>query len=303
MKRLVLLTTCLLLTGTAHADTRDEVVIKFIDLPGFERVDIDTLNASLASHWIDTDTAPSAVGPIEKAVLIATGAIPSTRTRTEVSFGAIRNSGSGSISAIEVRHYNLGPLIRDEAIASYDNVADLPEFGLGDHMAWRFVFVPSDEGTPTLTDAARRTISQAEANQEKCSGRWCLDFNASFDMMLRWRALETKLPTWPALYLDREDEIATPAQTVADLAVLGYWANAESGHYQWTGGEHPEGARGVVPFRFIGIDRNLGQEAAIDAVWHETRLNDDELAEIYFRRAEIAGEVSLMLQTVVRPGY
>ena len=40
---------------------------------------------------------------------------------------------------------------------------------------------------------------------------------------------------------------------------------------------------------FIGIDRNLGQEAAIDAVWQETQLMDDSLSAMAFRRLELPG--------------
>jgi hypothetical protein len=50
----------------------------------------------------------------------------------------------------------------------------------------------------------------------------------------------------------------------------------------------PEAARRITPYRFISIDRNLGQEVMIDSVWHETLLNDDALSEILFRRLEIA---------------
>ena len=50
----------------------------------------------------------------------------------------------------------------------------------------------------------------------------------------------------------------------------------------------------TTPYRFITIDRNLGQEGAIDTVWRETELMDDSLSAISFRHIDVAGQVYLM---------
>ena len=144
-----------------------------------------------------------------------------------------------------------------------------------------------------LLEASSRIISDKEASKADCTGRPCLNPYASFDT-LAWEEIEGRVQTWPELYTSESDESSTPAHAIAELAVLGFWANAESGDYQWTGGEHPEAVRDATPYRFIGIDRHLGQEASIDAIWQETALNDDALLSISFRRAEVGGSVHLM---------
>lgn len=269
-------TLAILLAGTALAAAQDieTEIDTFIGADGFERLDVDLL---------------------EKALILATSEIPSIRTRTALAFGQILTEEDGPVSFIEVRHYNLGPIIRQEVIAEFGkgDVADEEAFGLGDHMAWRFVFQPLMGNSAALMDASSKIISDKSAAKHDCTGRPCLDPFAGFDA-LDWEDMDGQLPVWPEMYATESDETATPAHAVAQLAVLGFWANSESGAYQWTGGEHPEAVRDATPFRFIGIDRQLEQQASIDAIWQETRLNDHALASVTFRRAEGGGTVRLM---------
>ena len=133
-------------TGIATANDIETAIDQFLAPPGYERVDVIALEQSLQEYWLDTTTIGpgGAVGPIEKALLIATGAIPSERTRTARAYGELYDEQHGRLSFIELRHYNLGPAIRDMAIEAYgaDNTADASEFGEGEHFGWRFVFMP-----------------------------------------------------------------------------------------------------------------------------------------------------------------
>lgn len=295
--------TVLLLAGSAIASAQavtQQDADAFILAHGFERLDFLALEDELYGLWLDDDavTPGGAVGPLEKAMWIADRAMPSVRTRTAIAYGEMIHDDNGAplaISFIEVRHFNLGPAIRDQVAKDYgeENTAPVEQFGTGEHMAWRFIFQPLMNNSAVLVDASSRVISPKEAAKSDCTGRPCLDLYAGFDA-IEWENIDGQVSAWPRLYSDQSDEVSTPAHAIAELAVFGYWANAESGQYQWTGGEHPEGARGSEPYRFIGIDRHLGQEASIDAIWRETLLNDDELAAISFRRAEVAGSVYLM---------
>lgn len=299
-------TLLLLLAAPAFAQTSEvnDAITKFVGAPGFERLDPVTTEQDLNAFWLDLETiSPGGpIGPIEKALLTATSAIPSTRTRTAISYGEMVDEEAGPISFIELRHYNLGPQIRNDAIDAYgaENVGTPDDFGTGDHMAWRFVFMPLMNNAAIVRDVSNRTISPDDAADDECTGRPCLDPYASFEDMADWQEMGGTLPDWPAQYPDAVDGLSTPAHTIAELAVMGFWASAESGTYQWTGGEHPEAARNFQPYRFIGIDRDLGQEAMIDSVWRETLVNDDALSEILFRRLEIAGQVYLMQAGVER---
>lgn len=280
------------------AQPLDAAMHDFLGAPGFQSEDVSALDESLADHWLDGTamTPGGGVGPIEKALLIAAEAIPSIRTRTAISYGERIGEDGSPTSFITLRHYNLGPVIRAETADAYgeENTADIEEFGLGDHMEWRMVFQPVMGHAAMLFDASRRVIPQDEAEQDDCFGRLCLDPYAGFDEMAEWDETSNTLPAWPDIYPVQSDDVSTPANAVAELAVLGYWASAESGSYQWTGGEHPEAIRDATPYRFISIDRHLGQEASIDTVWRETALNDDSLFAVLYRRAEVAGEVYLM---------
>ena len=304
MNRLLASALCILVgSGPVVAHELDDAITKFVGAAGFEHADAAAIEQDLNAFWLDFETiSPGGqVGPIEKAVLTATSAIPSTRTRTAIAYGEMIDEQMGTVSFIEVRHYNLGPQIRSDAIDAYgaENVGTTEEFGAGDHMAWRFVFVPLMNNSAVLLDVSNRTISENDAAADDCSQRPCLDPYASFEDIAEWEAVGGALPDWPAQYPEVSDGIATPAHTIAELAVLGFWANAESGGYQWTGGEHPEAARSFQPYRFIDIDRNLGQELMIDTVWRETLLNDDAISEILFRRFQV-GEVYLMRASIGR---
>ena len=302
MKHFAILLAALLgTTGLATAQSIDAQIAGFIGAEGFEPQVPEHLEMELANLWLD-DTAISPgglVGPLEKAMMLAEMAIPSVRTRTAMAYGQIIDDENGAplpYSFIEVRHYNFGPIIHADTAEAYgaENTADMAEFGLGDHMAWRFVFRPVMGNSAILIDASSRIMSDEEASADDCNGIACLDPWANLDQLADWQEINGRLPTWPPLYPTESSEVTAPAYAISQLAVLGFWANAESGHYQWTGGEHPEAARGYEPYRFISIDRNLGQEFVIDTVWRETALNDDALAAISFRQLDIAGQITLM---------
>lgn len=284
-------------TALASAQSLQDQIQDFIHAPGFTAEDVPALDVRLIDQWFDLTavTPGGTVGPLEKAVLIADKSIESGRTRTAIEFGEVVGADGTPYSFIEVRHYNLAAVIHAETVAAYgeENTAPVEEFGRGPHMAWRFVFSPEMNNAAVLLEASSRIISDKEATKSDCTGRPCLDPYATFDAMA-WEAIEGQVAQWPELYATEADETSTAAHAIAELAVFGFWANVESGFYQWTGGEHPETIRDATPYRFIGIDRNLGQEASIDTVWRETALNDDELSSIAFRRAEIGGQVQLM---------
>lgn len=290
-------------TALASAQSLENQIHDFIYAPGFTAEDIPALDVRLIDQWFDLTvmTPGGTVGPLEKAMLIADRSIESGRTRTAIAYGELIGEDGTPYSLVEVRHFNLGPVIHAETADAdgEENTAPIEDFGRGDHMAWRFIFIPEMNNTAVLLEASSRTISDKEASKADCTGRPCLDPYAGFDA-IEWSDIEGQVAGWPDLYATQSDETSTPTHAIAQLAVLGFWANAESGYYQWTGGEHPEAIRDATPYRFIAIDRNLGQEAAIDTIWQETAVNDDELYAIAFRRAEVGGQVYLMRSSTPR---
>jgi hypothetical protein len=284
-------------TTLASAQSPDAAIAAFIHAPDFTVEDVSRLEERLINQWLDLSVATpgGTVGPLEKAMLIADMAIEGIRTRSALAYGEVITDDGTPVSFVEVRHYNLAKVLHAETADAYgiENTAPVEEFGLGEHMEWRFVFMPVMNNAAILLEASSRIISDKEASKHDCTGRPCLDPYAGFENYA-WEEIDAQVPAWPDIYVTESDETSTPAHAIAQLAVFGYWANAESGDYQWTGGEHPEAIHDAVPYRFIGIDRHLGQEASIDAIWQETALNDDALASIAFRRAEVGGSVYLM---------
>lgn len=289
-------------TSLASAQTIDEATHAFINDTGFEAQSASDLEAAIAGKWLDTDkiTPGGTVGPIEKAMIIADQAIPASRTRSVISYGEMlvhEDASSVPYSFIEIRHYNLGPTIHAETAEAYgaENTADIEEFGTGEHMAWRFVFRPLMGSSAVLIDASSRVITPKQASRHDCNGAPCLSTAPTHEDMTAWKEITGERPGWPLLYPDMsEEEVTVPAYAISALATLGYWANVESGDYQWTGGEHPEAARGPDPYRFISIERNLGQEIGLDSVWRETLLNDDSLSGLLFRLVDIGGYHTVM---------
>ena len=285
-------------TSLAGAQTLDAQIADFVGAPGFVMQDVSRLDDRLSQIWLDTTAlSPGGpVGPLEKAMMIADTDIDSTRTRSAIAYGQVLAEDGTPVSFVQVRHYNLAAVIHAETVDAYgaENTADIADFGTGDHRAWRFVFQPVMNNAAILVQASARTISPQEAAEDDCMGRPCLDLYTGFGTPFDWREMDWTTTNWPDLYPSRFGGLASPAYTIAQLAVLGFWASAESGAYQWSGGEHPEAARDATPFRFIGIDRNLGQDDSIETVWHETLLNDDSIATIAYRLVEVVGKVYLM---------
>ncbi|WP_137152798.1 hypothetical protein [Devosia sp. FKR38] len=291
-------------TAVAAAQTLDEQIVNFVGAPGFATQDVAGLNNRLDQNWLDQDSVSpgGAVGPLEKAMLIAETGIGSTRTRSAISYGEVIAEDGTPVSFIEVRHYNMAAPLHAETVDAYgvEDTADVADFGEGEHKAWRFVFQPMMNNVAVLVEASVRVISPEEAAKDDCLGQPCLALDAEDNHPMDWTEIDGTLPSWPELYPSDGTGIATPAATIAQIAVLGYWASAESGSYQWTGGEHPEAARDATPYRFIGIDRNLGQDDSIATDWHETLLNDDSMSELAYRYIGVIGQVWLMQATKPR---
>ena len=159
----------LLTTALASAQPLDDQIHDFIYAPGFTAEDIGRLDERLINQWLDLTVATpgGTVGPLEKAMLIADMAIEGIRTRSALAYGEVIGEDGTPYSFVEVRHYNLAAVIHAETEDAYgpENTAPVEEFGLGDHMAWRFVFMPE------MNNAARG--GPAALEMEERTTRWC----------------------------------------------------------------------------------------------------------------------------------
>jgi hypothetical protein len=276
----------------------DTTIADFLDAPGFARADWERINAQLAENWLRTDlVSPGGnVGPVEQAVLLADAENAADRTRTAIAYGEVivdDNGAPSTYSFVELRRYNLGPAIREALIAELgaDAVDDAEAFGEGPHEAWRLVFAPVMGNVAALLEASHRIIPEDEAAGADCTGRPCLDVFVTLDDLAAWEDAGLDEVTWQPHFAASAEGIVTEAHAIAELEVAQRVAGVEGEQYLWSGGEHPEAIADETPFRFYAIDRNLGQELAVDAVSINTRLNDDSIRDMMIRRIEVAGDV------------
>lgn len=302
---LALFAACLL-PLSAHAADVDAVVATFVGEDGFERRDVEAVDAKLLAAFT-ASTAGAArpdagASPLEKALLLVDALEPALpRTRTMLRYGQMLD-GDTPYAFVTVERYNFGPVIRRMVIDDYgEENADEPEaFGVGPHVAWRVVTMPLMGQQASLVAVARGEIADREAGATDCAGRPCLAFEPLPDDLHEWREAETVIDMGSAYTAATGDEVATPARIAAELAVAAGIAAVEEGHMGWRGPEQPEAARDNEPFLFLTIDRDLGQETAMDAMLGQTLLNDDAVAELWTRRVEFPGMVSFMQAATAR---
>ncbi len=293
-----LLATCLL-AAPAQADQLDAAIAAYATGADWTAAEVqpqeDTLQASL-----EPGADASTLGPLEKALLLFDLAEPPLpRSRTLLRYGQIILDESESplpVVFIEVARYNLGPAIRAAVMADYgaENTAPPEDFGIGPHVAWRYVFMPVMGNAAALLAAARRSeIPEADADVADCLGRGCLDLLVSVEELLPWdEAVAPDVDFEPPYEsFAGEFDSATPARTAAELALSQNLALLVDGAYQWQGPEQPEAALDGAPFLFLELDKDLDQDTASDAVLALTQLNDDSLVALWSRRLELPDDV------------
>ena len=208
------------------------------------------------------------------------------------------------VSFIDLQRYNLGPAIRLDAIDSYgaENVADAEAFGVGPHVAWRFVMLPTAKLSALLLAASRREIADEEAAGRNCLPRACPSLDP-IDDLADWSDPQTAagLPPTPYPFVVSTahddtvpDEIAPAAQAL-ELAIAAGIASPGADGLLWSFPERA-GHSSPDPFVVVVIDRNLGQEAMSAAVLGIAKVDKDHDQ----RWVRLSGGVSdgLAVQTI-----
>lgn len=308
--RLPALLACLLaLAGPAAADEGlERAIADFVTGPGWTAQDPEVLESALDSTLSPNGALrPSAnLSALEKALLILEGRETALeRTRTLLRYGQVTLAEDGAllpVSFIQVERYNLGPLLHQLAVEEYgaENVADPEDFGVGPHVAWRFVFMPVTGNEAQLLEAARSEVAEQQAARTPCLDRPCLDLFARSDELHAWKEIQGPPTGFESLYEAWQDEIAVNARIAAELALPLGLATVEDGSYVWTGSEQPEAAPDGRPYLFLQIDRNLGQALGSDAILAATALNDHALSAFWVRRVEYPGHLAWQSLTVTR---
>lgn len=282
----------------AASEYLEEEIAAFVGAPGWERAEAGLIEQALIDQLQDPRSVSpgGSLGPLEKALLLLESEEPPLpRTRTLLRYGQITLDEDGTalpVSFVQVERYNLGPAIRAMAAEEYgaENVGAPEDFGVGPHVAWRFVFMPVMGSSALLLDAARAEIDEPAALGADCLGRGCLEMTVPADDLLPWLESEAPELDFVSPYTAERDGIAVAARAVAELSLLQALATLEGGQYLWLGVEQAEAASDGRPFLFFLEDRDLGQDSASETLLVQSELNDDQLFAFWSRRLQVPGE-------------
>lgn len=276
----------------AFADEVDEAIAAFISKDGFQSQDVNAVDDKMMPLYKERPGAmrpDSSVNVFEKALLVTEAMEPSLpRVRYFLRYGQMIQDET-PVSFVTVERYNLGPAIHKSVVEEYGaENADKPEaFGVGPHVAWRIVSIPMMGSESAFLEVARREIPEAEAQARDCGGRGCLSLDVLTDEMQKWEEFEPGIDLAKRISVKTDRGAASPSVAIAELLMAAGLTGDASGEIAWYGPEHPEAARGSDPFIFVNIDFDLGQEASVDAMLGQTLLNDDSIAELWYRRMAI----------------
>lgn len=295
----------------------DKAVAAFVASPSFTMLPeglvddpMSKYQARFAGQPVEALRPDAAVGPVEKALLIVETmeATQPERVRYVVSYGQVSETEGDdlvdTISLVEVRRYNLGPLLHRTALAEYgpENTGDPSQFGLGPDVAWRFAFSPVMGNLALPLSMSRRVIAEG-ADQlkvdvaETCPAGPCRQIAGVDAFDLAAAGIQTARPYEPIPVPD----IGTPPYTRVvgssdaphvSAAVMGRWLSAMLNLTETTdrpgtwatpaAPTSPEIAAGG-PFIFFQLDQNLGQDLATSGLASLIGAPGSEAAQTWVR--------------------
>ncbi len=315
-RRLLAVAAALALVPAASAlSTQDanKLVENFINAPDYWPFDVERIHERGSSYEKQFPNAgasalhPDAeIGPIEKALLLvdAYEAHKPDRVRYQIAYSHVVEDADGEqsiVMLVEVRRYNLGPLIHKFTAEDYgpENTAPIEDFGVGPDVAWRFAFATVQGNSALALSGSRAVIAEgAEQLNDTEAGDACLagPCRSIAARAMEYAPREANAPeTFEAKELTApytstyggEDMVGQNAAFVARnlQAFLGL---EEDG--AWKTPETPEAGEPGQPFLLMQIDQNLGQEIVTEGAAAYLRLNDTSVRDIYVTAAFWAGQ-------------
>lgn len=284
----------------------NKVVEGFVAAPGYTAFDVEAIHnpdspyeknfpksGEMATH------ADAMIGPIEKALLLVNAYETQSpdRVRYAISYSQVVEEADGNadtIMLVEVRRYNLGPIIRKYAQDEYgpENTGGPEDFGVGPDVAWRFAFGTVMGNSALALSGSRRVIAEGDAQlneddaSEMCIAGPCRSIGArALEYAPKGarppEAIEAGEITAPyTITFGKTDMTGLNAPFVARnlQTMLGLGQNGD-----WVTPETPEAGAPGEPFIVMQIDQNQGQEIVSEGLAGMTRLNDDSIREIWVR--------------------
>ncbi|HSP24371.1 MAG TPA: hypothetical protein VLQ65_04285 [Saliniramus sp.] len=286
---LVLLAGSIAALADASNATSADPAARFVSESSFTPVDPDTvwneINAGLSSSNPDTVFLPTSdLGPMPLAVLAVEtmeGTIERVRYRLRYGVDWIEEVPGGArapISYVEVIRFNLGPAIRQDLIESLgaEYVVGPEEFGVGAHVAWRFVTRPLMGNRAIVVAAGRGVVPDEAASDYTCLGSPCLSPHTSIDDAAPWSEME---PAEIAPHSLLPEPVGGNLSPVAAVELLLGEIDSIETDMAPAAPSVPDWAIEAV------IEINLGQDIGLEAAYRWGGLLDDSVAAIWERLA------------------
>lgn len=223
------------------------------------------------------------VDPLTKSILVVDAnetPLPHVRYHVEYSMDVPVDVPELQQAYVQITRYNVGPTRLDAVRATVpDGVAvGATEFGVGPHVAWRFVFAPVMGMRADILHASRAEVPHAQAQAADCLGASCLSLEDPTGPAQGWQAFTAPVSETPTYASVTEYGVATAAFTMQEL-----WENIT--------------ADGMDPLQYLPeqphfeavVSVNVaGQEAGTSGLVKQAVVMDDTVAEIWTRRLDIA---------------
>ncbi len=265
-----------LLLGAASAQqagqSLDQEIAAFVG-GDYVQIDTEVLEAAVEAALPPSDSvflASAEVGVLAKALLaleVADGALERTRHHGTVR---VLSTGRSPVVFVQVDRYNLGPSLHAELVAELgaEHVAPLEEFGVGQHVSWRFVMHQVMGQEAALIAAARAVIGEAQADAAPCLGMPCLLTTGGIEDHAVWHELE-------AVDLGAETHTLNLASAAGALDVAASLAFFNPYEVEVSGGD-------ALVAEFV-MESGLAQEQVVDVALRQGQLMDDSLAAVWQR--------------------
>lgn len=267
---------------------------EFMDVPGFESVDVANIEDLVDASLPETDSVFRASGqlsPLAKTVQVVNAVDGElSRTRQQLSVSVIRVPEPPAADPvpfvlITIDRYNLGPSIRADLVQGIgeEHVAPPAEFGEGPHVSWRLVMRPMMGSQAVLVAASRMEIQPEIADGLDCLGTECLSLASGIEELASWSELEDSQLSSGQSPL----ETAVMVDVLTELAFFDAYSH-EAG---FDATDEP------ITVAHVLLESNLGQDLATDGALRVGELRDDSLGAIWQRAVAFhSGERVMLLQ-------
>lgn len=266
----------LVFAADAIANAVGDTAAAYVAAEGHTPADAGELTKKLAAMMSGGKAmAPAEVSLIEKALLVVESEEPPLPHTRYILRYSEQKVDDADLSFVDVQRYNLGGAVRHDAVSSYgaENVANTTDFGVGPHVAWRFVARQTNDDAAVLLAAGRKEIPEEIAAAIDCQTRTCLSLDG-FDALATFtdEAVPERIAVTPP-YADTvmskqgtETVVEqTPAFEALQLALATGYAKSYRGSVLWKI-PRPLEPNAASPLIVILLDRNLGQEIMSDMV-------------------------------------